>query len=57
VNKIACPLECEVPDGVNATETPPTRHNWGDVFRCPNGVDEGLSAPCGRTFLITETDR
>ena len=40
---IPCKLRCEVPP--NVRETPPARHAWGDVLRCPND-------DCDRTFLV-----
>ena len=43
---IDCPMHCEVPEGVQMDETPPPRHDWGDMLHCPN---EG----CGRHFLVT----
>lgn len=45
--KVLCPLRCDVPSGVRLTIVPPSRHNWGDVIRCPNE-----RADCVRTFLV-----
>lgn len=54
VNRVNCPLACEIPENVELTEVPEPRHYWGDVLRCPNGTEEGLDAPCGRAFLVKE---
>ena len=48
--KVDCPMHCDVPEGVEMTETPPPRHNWGDMLHCPN---EG----CERHFLVTKDPR
>lgn len=42
---IDCEQKCPIPDGVQLRETPPSRHDWSDVVRCPNGG-------CERTFLV-----
>lgn len=41
---IRCEEKCEVPAGVEMSTVPVPRHQWGDVFVCPND--------CGRAFLI-----
>lgn len=48
---INCPEKCEVPAGVTLTETPPTRHKWGDMVQCPNSNEE-TSSGCERHFLV-----
>lgn len=57
VRKIDCPLECPVPEGVELTEVPAPRHDWGDVVVCPNGTGEGLEAPCGRAFMFKQESK
>lgn len=44
---IECPQKCDVPEGFELTETPPTRHAWSDVISCPKD-------DCQRTLLITK---
>lgn len=34
---------------VDLTEMPPSRHNWGDIVRCPN---DG----CGREFMFASRE-
>jgi hypothetical protein len=48
INTIKCEQQCEIPEGVVLVETPPSRHDWSDVVRCPN---EG----CERTFLVVDS--
>lgn len=47
---INCDQQCEIPPGVTLAETPPSRHAWSDVVRCPN---DG----CGKTFLVVSRDQ
>lgn len=54
VKEVDCPLKCTIPDDVELSEVPSPRHAWGDVLHCPNGVEEELEAPCGRTFLARQ---
>lgn len=56
MNKIECALDCEIPGGMTAEEVPVPRHAWSDVVVCPNGVDEGLEAPCGRAFMVRKVE-
>ncbi|MFB6776531.1 hypothetical protein ACFCX0_03660 [Streptomyces sp. NPDC056352] len=48
-DRINCEQQCEIPAGVRLAEVPRPRHDWGDVFQCPN---EG----CGRSFLATPAE-
>ena len=41
-----CEENCEVPEGVELVEMPPSRHDWSDIIRCPNS--------CGRTYMIVK---
>lgn len=47
-DRIDCTKACVIPADVRIAEVPVPRHNWGDVFVCPN---DG----CGRAFLVTST--
>ncbi|MFG1794218.1 hypothetical protein [Nocardia sp. NPDC049149] len=44
---IGCAEKCEIPDGVQLRDMPPTRHAWSDIVRCPN---EG----CERFFMVVD---
>ncbi|MFE0651017.1 hypothetical protein ACFVZH_20750 [Streptomyces sp. NPDC059534] len=44
---IDCQQQCVIPDGVELKEVPRPRHDWGDVFNCPN---DG----CGRSFMTRQ---
>lgn len=50
--KIACPMQCDVPQGATIVEMPPPRHNWGDMFHCPNGNE----VECDRWFMVVQND-
>lgn len=41
-----CEENCEVPEGIELVEMPPSRHAWSDIIRCPNS--------CGRTYMIVD---
>jgi hypothetical protein len=36
-----------MPEGVELTEVPPSRHAWNDILNCPNDN-------CGKTFMVTK---
>lgn len=47
---IDCAEQCTIPDGIELTEVPRPRHDWGDVFNCPNGG-------CGKSFMARPVDQ
>lgn len=49
-SRMDCAERCEVPAGVRILESPPSRHAWSDVVRCPN---DG----CEKTFLVIRNER
>lgn len=55
--KVDCPLECDLPEDPEVVEVPVPRHSWSDVMICPNGTEEGLPAPCGRAFMVKESQQ
>ena len=44
--EVMCPEKCEIPAGYVMVEVPRPRHNWGDVFACPND--------CPVTLMVLE---
>lgn len=45
---LPCDQRCEVPEGVTMSGVPTPRHDWPDIFVCPNG--------CGRAWTIEATE-
>lgn len=48
-DRIDCPEQCDIPDGVTLVEVPRPRHAWSDVLHCPN---DG----CQRSFMVRQQD-
>ena len=49
-DRIDCEQRCTIPDGVELAEVPRPRHDWGDVFNCPN---DG----CEKSFLARQSEQ
>lgn len=46
--QLPCEQSCDIPEGLTVAIVPVPRHNWGDVFVCPND--------CGRALLVIKAE-